>query len=145
MFHTLGILHSLSPPIIHRDISFYNLLIKQKYRNGLLEIVVNDFDLALEIESEIVKLEHGEYAHTRGVGKVNYAAPEVTSGNYDTSIDIWSAGVVLFELMTLKSNQRLAAKIRNKHTETLQHEIMREQLKVSTLFDTHSVANRSVH
>jgi serine/threonine protein kinase len=70
--------------------------------------VLSDFDFVLEIDTA---------AHTT-VGKTQYMAPEVSSGNYGTMADIWSAGVVLIELMTLSNDHKL-----NTMTESNEHEI----------------------
>ncbi len=87
-------LHSTRPrPIIHRDISLDNLLIKQINEDETIDIVLNDFDTARDI---------GENSNlTASVGKRKYYAPEVASGRYNTSVDIWSCGISLYELMTL--------------------------------------------
>jgi serine/threonine protein kinase len=74
-------------------------LIKQKNRDGTVDIVMNDFDLALEIS--------GTAVHTENAGKIRYMAPEVPSEKYGTKVDIWSAGVVLVELMTLTTKHGL--------------------------------------
>src|SRR5207302_1128483 len=37
---------------------------------------------------------------TQNVGTVHYMAPEVTTGNYNRQIDIYAAGVILYELLT---------------------------------------------
>jgi serine/threonine protein kinase len=36
------------------------------------------------------------------VGTIDYMSPEVLKGKYDLKSDVWSAGCVIFELITLK-------------------------------------------
>lgn len=79
---------------------------------------MNDFDLAREI--------NGTARHTHSTGKIRYMAPEVHSGRYGTKVDIWSAGVVLIELMTLSINHRL-----NTMTDSIEqqmHNALREHI-----------------
>lgn len=118
IFRPLGIMHSRKKPVIHRDISTCNLLIKQKNRNGTVDIVVNDFDLVREIS--------GTATLTHNTGKIRYMAPEVDSGKYGVKVDIWSAGVVLIELMTLSSDCRL--NIMTDSTEQQMHNTLRETI-----------------
>jgi serine/threonine protein kinase len=114
LFNPLGIMHSRS--VVHRDISPCNLLIKQHNRNGTVDIVLNDFDFVFEM---------GTAAHTK-VGKERYMAPEISSGNYETKVDIWSAGVTLIELMTLSKRHRLNTM--TEHNEEQMHDRLRAQL-----------------
>ena len=95
----LAYAHSLSPsrghvgPVIHRDISPQNILVSF---DG--HVKVNDFGIAKaahEIESSNDEI----------FGKLAYVSPEQCRGDpADEASDLWSAGVVLHELLT---NQRL--------------------------------------
>lgn len=118
LFAALKYLHSRNPPIIHRDVSGDNLLINNILEDGTLDVVLNDFDTTIEL--------HNSGPITENVGKVAYLAPEVMNGVYDVSADIWSAGVLLFELMTLKCDFNVRDYIitneKAKHAEY--HEIM---------------------
>jgi serine/threonine protein kinase len=96
LFHALGILHTHKPPIAHRDISQDNLLVKYIHLDGTIEIVLNDFDFARPIDTT------KELTIT---GKPRYLAPEVQTGRYDVKVDIFSAGIVLYEIMTLSRNR----------------------------------------
>src|SRR5919201_1258235 len=39
-------------------------------------------------------------AQTQSVGTVHYMAPEISTGNYNKQIDIYAAGVILYEMLT---------------------------------------------
>jgi eukaryotic-like serine/threonine-protein kinase len=74
--------------IVHRDLKPGNIFLE----NGVIK--VGDYGLCKTI---------GESQHagmTQNVGTVHYMAPEVTTGNYNRQIDIYAAGVILFELVT---------------------------------------------
>ncbi|KAG8013296.1 MAPK/MAK/MRK overlapping kinase [Nibea albiflora] len=75
--------------IFHRDVKPENILIKQ---NGLK---LGDFGSCRSVYS---KPPHTEYISTRW-----YRAPEclLTDGYYSLKMDIWSAGCVFFEIMSL--------------------------------------------
>jgi serine/threonine protein kinase len=72
--------------IIHRDIKPENILIGKK---GLLKLC--DFGWAKELNLE---------NRSTFCGTVEYMAPEIVgSENYDYSVDIWSLGILLYELL----------------------------------------------
>ena len=75
----------VGPPILHRDIKPENIM---RTSRGLR---LFDLNVAREEDS-------GEM--TQGIGTGNYRAPEVMAGRgYDHRADLWSAGVVLWELL----------------------------------------------
>eukprot|EP01094_Clydonella_sp_ATCC50884_P029793 TRINITY_DN9476_c0_g1_i1.p1 TRINITY_DN9476_c0_g1~~TRINITY_DN9476_c0_g1_i1.p1 ORF type:complete len:680 (-),score=204.20 TRINITY_DN9476_c0_g1_i1:427-2466(-) len=81
-------LHSMEPPIVHRDLKSLNLLVDKNY-----SVKVCDFGLSRFTEGEntdtLQKL-RGTYA---------YSAPEVYFGEkYSTKSDVFSVGVILWEL-----------------------------------------------
>jgi serine/threonine protein kinase len=69
--------------MVHRDIKPSNILIQSW---DPLHIKLADFGLA----------NIGWELHT-ACGTLRYVAPEVYSGKYDSAVDIWSLGVVVFE------------------------------------------------
>jgi serine/threonine protein kinase len=74
--------------IVHRDLKPGNIFLEA----GVIK--VGDYGLCKLI---------GESQHaglTQNVGTVHYMAPEVTTGNYNRQIDIYAAGVILYELLT---------------------------------------------
>ncbi|RLN90343.1 hypothetical protein BBJ28_00023283 [Nothophytophthora sp. Chile5] len=83
--HALTYLHSLSPPVIHRDLKSRNILL-----NHALEAKLTDFGISRERLDQTM---------TAGVGTSLWMAPEVMLGErYDTEADMFSFGVVLSEL-----------------------------------------------
>jgi hypothetical protein len=74
--------------IVHRDLKPGNIFLE----NGLIK--VGDYGLCKYIgDSQNVGL-------TREIGTVHYMAPEISSGNYGRHIDIYAAGVILYEMLT---------------------------------------------
>ncbi|RLN15185.1 hypothetical protein BBJ28_00009026 [Nothophytophthora sp. Chile5] len=83
--HALTYLHSLSPPVIHRDLKSRNILL-----NHALEAKLTDFGISRERLDQTM---------TAGVGTSLWMAPEVMMGErYDSKADMFSFGVVLSEL-----------------------------------------------
>jgi eukaryotic-like serine/threonine-protein kinase len=74
--------------IVHRDLKPANV-----YReNGTVK--VGDVGLSKQIGSDRRR------AHTQSVGTVYYMAPEVARGQYGPEVDIYSLGIMLFEMLT---------------------------------------------
>lgn len=86
MARILRHLHSLTPPVIHRDFTPDNLILE---RSGQVKLI--DFSVAMEFKNEIT----GQV-----VGKVNYIAPEQFQGKASTMSDIYSLGATSFFLLT---------------------------------------------
>jgi serine/threonine-protein kinase TNNI3K len=83
--HALTYLHSLSPPVIHRDLKSRNVLL-----NGEMKAKLSDFSISRERMDRTM---------TAGVGTSMWMAPEVMLGErYDDKADVYSFGVVLSEL-----------------------------------------------
>jgi serine/threonine-protein kinase TNNI3K len=83
--HALTYLHSLSPPVLHRDLKSRNILL-----NHSMEAKLTDFGVSKR------RLDH---TMTAGVGTALWMAPEVMLGErYDDKADMFSFGVVLSEL-----------------------------------------------
>lgn len=75
--------------VVHRDIKPENILIDSIGPNGIY-CKVADFDSAGLLE----KSGKGVY------GTLYYTAPEVFDGKYDEKVDVWSCGVMLYQLLT---------------------------------------------
>jgi len=74
--------------IVHRDLKPSNIF----YENGYVK--VGDYGLSKAMATSAAS------AQTITVGTVHYMAPEVGSGCYDRSIDIYALGVILYEMLT---------------------------------------------
>ncbi len=74
--------------IVHRDLKPGNIFIE----NGTIK--VGDYGLCKFISGS------QRTAQTQSVGTVHYMAPEISTGNYHKQIDIYSAGVILYEMLT---------------------------------------------
>ena len=95
-----GLAHLHAEKISHRDLKPENILIKlataPPFRENLLaaEVKIADFGAAKVLKPGGL--------NTPYVVSRYYRAPELIMGsrNYDCSIDVWSAGCILFELVT---------------------------------------------
>ncbi|OWY93873.1 TKL protein kinase, partial [Phytophthora megakarya] len=83
--HALTYLHSLEPPVLHRDLKSRNILL-----DGSMKAKLTDFGISKERLDRTM---------TAGVGTSLWMAPEVMLGEkYDVKADMFSFGVVLSEL-----------------------------------------------
>ncbi|PSS12133.1 Receptor-like serine/threonine-protein kinase [Actinidia chinensis var. chinensis] len=90
----LEYIHSLSPPIIHRDVKSSNILLSENCQPQL-----SDFGAAI-VHKQNQQLSTRPF---RIVGTFGYLAPEyMMYGKVDEKIDVYSYGVVLLELITGK-------------------------------------------
>jgi beta-lactam-binding protein with PASTA domain/serine/threonine protein kinase len=86
--------------LVHRDVKPENVLVAEAPSGGMANLVdsvvkVADFGLARAVEASTAD-ESGQLMAT-----VAYVAPElVTDGHADARTDVYSAGVVLFEMLT---------------------------------------------
>jgi hypothetical protein len=74
--------------IVHRDLKPGNIFIE----NGAVK--VGDYGLSKFISGS------QRSAQTQSVGTVHYMAPEISTGNYNKQIDIYAAGILLYEMLT---------------------------------------------
>ena len=102
----LQYLHSFKPPIIHRDIKPENLLLNESGRILLADFGWSNFKNDGDIRKTFC-------------GTPEYIAPEMLrKEGHDHRIDIWSVGVLMFELLSgyspfcAKTNQDLYSNIR---------------------------------
>jgi serine/threonine protein kinase len=74
--------------IVHRDLKPSNIF----YEDGYVKI--GDYGLSKAISASV------HSGQTITVGTVHYMAPEIGSGCYDRSIDIYAMGIILYEMLT---------------------------------------------
>src|SRR5712692_8354237 len=82
----VGYLHDHG--IVHRDLKPANIFVE----NGIVK--VGDYGLSKFISGS------QRTAQTQSVGTVHYMAPEISTGNYNKQIDIYAAGIILYEMLT---------------------------------------------
>ena len=102
----LQYLHSFKPPIIHRDIKPENLLLNEGGRVLLADYGWSNFEMGGDVRKTFC-------------GTPEYIAPEMLSKKgHDTRVDIWSIGILMFELLAgyspfvAKTNQELYQNIK---------------------------------
>ena len=83
-------LHSLG--IVHRDLKPENILVNEKDGEILVKII--DFDTCTKLN------ESGKISGL--FGTAFYMPPEMVPGQYDSKCDLWSLGMVMYNLMTQK-------------------------------------------
>ena len=91
LLQVLAYLHSIH--IMHRDLKLSNILVTNNNK-----IKLCDFGLA---RKESILLKENERRYTNNVITLWYRPPELLFGatNYDTSVDMWSVGCILGELL----------------------------------------------
>jgi calcium-dependent protein kinase len=103
ILHGLHYLHSQG--VVHRDIKLDNILIKGDHEYG--EVKIADFGL-----SALVQMSNSGYDRTASSkrkafnglqevwGTASYFAPELIDRNYGPQADMWSAGCILYEMLS---------------------------------------------
>ena len=121
LLQVLAYLHSIH--IMHRDLKLSNILVTNNNK-----IKLCDFGLA---RKESILLKENERRYTNNVITLWYRPPELLFGatNYDTSVDMWSVGCILGELLLgkvlfkgtthLKSDKKNVDQIRTKSSQTM--------------------------
>jgi len=95
----LGCLHSMKPPLLHRDVSTANVMLRVAPVTDTQQVVLVDFGLSKRTGKTATQ--------TKTVGQIflgtaAYLAPEVgrvESKDLDARIDVWAAGVILYEML----------------------------------------------
>ncbi|XP_021683164.1 calcium-dependent protein kinase 33 isoform X1 [Hevea brasiliensis] len=90
--------------VMHRDLKPENFLLSSKGNNALLK--ATDFGLSVFIEEamnrmrDVVNVLFPAKVYRDIVGSAYYVAPEVLRRRYGKELDIWSAGVILYILLS---------------------------------------------
>ena len=77
--------------IVHRDLKPENLLYLKKGEEKNNPLKVIDFGLSRTLDSKVLSSK---------VGTAYYVSPEILAGEYTEKCDIWSAGVILYILLS---------------------------------------------
>ena len=113
-------LHSLNPPIIHRDLKSHNLLVNSKW-----EVKVCDFGLSIGVKQN-------EYMQSNILGTLAWIAPEIFAhAPYNTRVDVYSFGIVMWEVLT-----RLVP-YKGLDRQTIQHKVVVEKARPLVPGETH--------
>jgi len=92
-------LHSCSPPILHRDLKPENILIKNK------RLIIADFGWS----------NRANPGRNTYCGTPEYLSPEMILGTKQTTkLDIWTIGILMYELLTGKSPFQADKNLKNK-------------------------------
>jgi GTPase SAR1 family protein len=92
----MAFLHGMMPPIVHRDLKSPNILLATSPVDGRLRAKVADFGLSrsLDFSREL------DGASLEGNNPV-WLAPEILlQQNYNEKVDVYSFGLILFEMLT---------------------------------------------
>ncbi|WOL04060.1 hypothetical protein Cni_G12781 [Canna indica] len=128
-------LHSVQPPIIHRDVKSANVLIDQHFNARL-----GDFGLALR-DDDATKFPSSARS-TPPAGTLGYLDPSyVTPENLSTKTDVFSFGILLLEIMS----GRKAIDVAHSPPSVVEWAVpLLRKGKVSTLFDPRIAAPKDL-
>lgn len=97
----LSYLHSLTPPIVHRDLKADNVLLTDPITQDLK---LGDFGLAREYLAMKIDNTTAQSAHmyymSSGLGPRHWMAPEFYNQHYTEKADIFSLGGIFFAILT---------------------------------------------
>jgi len=83
-------LHTMSPPIVHRDLKSLNLLVNSEYSVKVCDFGVSRYTAGSSDDSTLGKVR----------GTLAYTAPEIYFGKkFSTKSDVFSLGIIIWEYM----------------------------------------------
>ncbi|ETO32306.1 ATP binding protein, partial [Reticulomyxa filosa] len=91
ILEALSYLHSFDPPVIHRDIKCDNIFIEGTSAN----VVIGDLGLSTTMGGS-----NRLQSTMSVVGTPHWMAPEMYKEKYNQTVDIWSFGMCILELVT---------------------------------------------
>jgi serine/threonine protein kinase len=99
----LAFCHSMEPqPVLHHDIKSANVLLFSHDELGRARLTakVGDFGLAVGLSGTSTAAATSRTKTHAGGGTLAYRAPETFSGKYTTASEVFSFGVVVYEVLT---------------------------------------------
>jgi calcium-dependent protein kinase len=89
--------------IAHRDLKMENILFLDKTPDSPIKVI--DFGLSECVQlpenlSKIISGENNNMIMTGSVGTPHYISPEALQGQYNQKCDLWSAGVILYAMLS---------------------------------------------
>ena len=99
---TAGIGYLHSQHIIHRDLKPPNILVETDTKKLITDLNLDQIVLKIADFGLAKQMEKNQLLQT-GCGTMAYMAPEIMcNSKYDSKVDIWSVGVILYECITGK-------------------------------------------
>ena len=89
-----------SQGIAHRDLKMENVLFLYKTQDSPIKIIDFGLSESVQIVNHKDLLENKNINMTGSVGTPHYISPEVLQGKYNQKCDIWSAGVILYAILS---------------------------------------------
>ena len=92
-------MHDMDPPMLHRDLKSLNLLLKSRLVNEACPVSVKVTDFGISRQVQAIQTNWA----TQAAGTYHWMAPEVVIGqNYNIEADIYSLGIVFWEIFSRK-------------------------------------------
>lgn len=99
----LHYMHTRKPEImIHRDIKPTNIMLTDSKKAKIVDFGLSKLSGNITEHCNLNSTLVVNSEHTTEVGSVRYMAPEIKSNSYDSKIDIYSTGILFYELFENK-------------------------------------------